>query len=96
MPLGRVLIGNPDDTVSALQVQPVDVKIKNGTDGKITLGDCTLMKIPGTGLMIDTSIVSTTNIEASTVGAGFILKSPDGTRHRINVANDGTLSSNAL
>jgi len=33
------------------------------------------------------------SVEVSTVGQGFILKSPDGTRYRIQVANGGALSA---
>jgi hypothetical protein len=35
------------------------------------------------------------NFETPIVGSGFILKSPDGTRYKIAVANDGTLSASA-
>lgn len=35
------------------------------------------------------------NIETTVVGSGFILKSPDGTRYRITVANGGALSTTA-
>lgn len=34
--------------------------------------------------------------EVDTVGKGFILKSPDGTRYRITVANGGALSASAV
>lgn len=34
--------------------------------------------------------------EASTVGKGYVLKSPNGTRYRIKVANDGTLSTETV
>ncbi len=35
------------------------------------------------------------SIEVMNIGAGFILKSPDGTRYRITVANGGALSTTA-
>jgi len=35
------------------------------------------------------------NVEVTTVGAGFILKSPDGTRYKIVVADGGALSATA-
>lgn len=38
---------------------------------------------------------STGNFESTTVGKGFILKSPDGTRYLLKVANDGTVSASA-
>ena len=40
--------------------------------------------------------VASGDVEVSTVAKGFILKSPDGTRFRIAVANDGTLSASAV
>ena len=40
--------------------------------------------------------VAAGDVEVSTVAKGFILKSPDGTRFRIAVANDGTLSASAV
>jgi hypothetical protein len=36
------------------------------------------------------------DVEVSHLGSGFILKSPDGTRYRIKVANGGALSTTAL
>lgn len=36
------------------------------------------------------------DIEVTDVGSGFILKSPDGTRYRITVANGGALSATAV
>ena len=42
------------------------------------------------------SVVAAGDVEVSTVAKGFILKSPDGTRFRIAVANDGTLSASAV
>lgn len=42
---------------------------------------------------VDGTCKNTGDFEALTVGAGFILKSPNGTRYRLLVANDGTLST---
>lgn len=36
---------------------------------------------------------NSSGIEVTTIGEGFILKSPDGTRYRITVANGGALST---
>ncbi len=36
------------------------------------------------------------DVEATTIGKGFILKSPDGTRYRLTVANGGALSAVAV
>ena len=36
------------------------------------------------------------DLEASTVAKGLVLKSPDGTRYRVTVANGGTLSVSAV
>jgi hypothetical protein len=41
-------------------------------------------------------LVSAGNIETSDVGDGFVLKSPDGTRYRLAVANGGALSAVAI
>lgn len=40
-------------------------------------------------------LVGSSDIETTRVGSGFILKSPDGTRYRIKVANGGALSTEA-
>jgi hypothetical protein len=40
-----------------------------------------------------TEVVTSGDVETDTIGKGFILKSPDGTRYRITVANGGTLSA---
>jgi hypothetical protein len=45
-----------------------------------------------TGATVAT-ISPTGSVEAHTIGAGFIMKSPDGTRYRIAVANGGALST---
>jgi hypothetical protein len=39
------------------------------------------------------SIYPTGDIESHIAGAGLLLKSPDGTRYRVKVANDGTVSA---
>lgn len=46
--------------------------------------------IDDTGLLVDRG-----SLEVDTVGQGFILKSPNGTRYKIKVADDGTLSTEA-
>ena len=40
-----------------------------------------------------TEVVTSGDVETDVVGKGFILKSPDGTRYRITVANGGALSA---
>lgn len=40
-----------------------------------------------------TEVVTSGDVETDTIGKGFILKSPDGTRYRITVANGGALSA---
>lgn len=39
------------------------------------------------------TVLALTDIESTTIGSGFILKSPDGTRWRIAVDNSGTLTA---
>jgi hypothetical protein len=48
-----------------------------------------LLRVRGDGLVT----AGTESMEVSTVGKGFILKSPDGTRYLIKVANGGALST---
>lgn len=40
-------------------------------------------------------VIAGDDIFVETIGKGFVLKSPDGTRYRLKVANDGTLSTEA-
>jgi hypothetical protein len=40
--------------------------------------------------------VTNGDIEVETIASGLILKSPDGTRYRVTVANGGTLSVAAV
>ena len=40
-----------------------------------------------------TKVTTSGDVETDTIGKGFILKSPDGTRYRITVANGGALSA---
>lgn len=52
-----------------------------------------------TNISLDGSNGSATfagDIETTTAGDGVILKSPNGTRYRLTVANDGTLSTSAV
>ena len=51
---------------------------------------------PGTNTPASLLEVRAGDIEASTVGKGFIIKSPDGTRYRIAVSNAGVLSASAV
>lgn len=46
--------------------------------------------------LVPTTIISTEDIEAVTVGKGFVLASPDGTRWRIKVSDEGILSVEAI
>ena len=57
------------------------------TDGKLGIGSTS----PTSKLT-----VAVGDIETSGVGYGIILKSPDGTRYRVTVANGGTLSVSAV
>ena len=43
-----------------------------------------------------TSVTTSGDIETDLIGKGFILRSPDGTRYRISVANGGGLSASAV
>lgn len=43
-----------------------------------------------------TDPILSTDVEVSTIGDGVILKSPDGTRWRITVADDGSLTTTGL
>jgi len=70
------------------------VKIATGSNSG---GDIYFTDLGGTALAhIDVHGADTTgNFETTTVGKGFILKSPNGTRYLLKVANDGTVSASA-
>ena len=57
------------------------------TTGKVGVGNAS----PASKLTVTAG-----DVEVDTVGKGFILKSPDGTRYRIAVANGGALSTSAV
>ena len=59
---------------------------KTGADG----AEATRAEITNSGLNVNGDIEVTDNTK------GVILKSPDGSRFRLEVANDGTLSTEAL
>ena len=51
---------------------------------------------PSAKLDVDGSVKASEDIEITTSNEGLILKSPDGTRYRVTVANGGTLSVSAV
>lgn len=64
-------------------------------DGDLLIGG-TLPSSPNTNLSTDGSATFAGDIETTTAGDGVILKSSNGTRYRLTVANDGTLSTSAV
>ena len=64
-------------------------------NGNLLIGG-TLPSSPNTNLSTDGSATFAGDIETTTAGDGVILKSPNGTRYRLTVANDGTLSTSAV
>jgi hypothetical protein len=58
--------------------------------GLLALGDGTLNSFAGSLKL--TNVEAVGDVEVSTIAKGIILKSPDGTRYRVTVANGGTLS----
>jgi hypothetical protein len=58
------------------------------------MGDGTAGDFSGSLKLTDFEAVG--DIEASAISKGVILKSPDGTRYRVTVANGGTLSVAAV
>jgi hypothetical protein len=67
-------------------------------------GDLTVASIgsttPGTGAFTTLSatgaITAATDVESTTIGSGFIVKSPDGTRWRITIDNAGALVTTSI
>jgi len=72
---------------SVVKHKPV-LELQADTD---QVGDILVVK--GTSGSTVATISPAGSIEVSTVGQGFVLKSPDGTRYRIAVANGGALSA---
>lgn len=71
----------------------------NGTTNENVFGHSATGAGSNTVRLGNTSVTKVTtsgDVETDTVGKGFILKSPDGTRYRITVANGGALSSSAV
>jgi hypothetical protein len=71
----------------------------NGTANEIVLGYSAVGAGSNTVRLGNTAVTSVTtsgDVETDTVGKGFILKSPNGTRYRISVSNAGALSASAV
>lgn len=54
------------------------------------------LNISSVGVSVSGTAVVTSDVESTTVGAGFILKSPNGSRWRINVSDVGVITAVAL
>ena len=73
--------------------------LANGSTNEIVIGynaiglGSNTIKLGNTSI---TNVASNGNFEALDIGDGFILKSPDGTRYRITVADGGALSAVAV
>jgi hypothetical protein len=78
--LGGSLTGD-----TTINMSTFDLNLNNG--GNLTVG--------GTGGASKIT-AATGDIEVATVSSGFIVKSPNGTRHRITVSNDGELTTTSL
>lgn len=80
------------------QNRGADSAVANGTvidtEASYSTSGAKLLSVR-TGFVEKTFVDRIGNVEVTTVGSGFILKSPDGTRFKIAVANDGTLSASA-
>ena len=63
--------------------------------GNLKIGG-TLPSAPNTSLNADGSATFARDIEVTTAAEGVILASPNGTRYRITVADDGTLTTTAV
>jgi hypothetical protein len=87
-------------TLSGDAVSPgAIVSINNGSAGRaltLTGSGTPVLQISGTGA-VNANCITAANghIEVVSVGKGFILKSPNGTRYRIAVADGGALSATA-
>ena len=78
-------------------------RLSVGGGGQITLSGDGSFSMAGGGFTADTagnltatSLTASGDIEVTDTAKGVILKSPGGTRYRIKVADDGTLSTEAL
>jgi hypothetical protein len=71
-----------------------DTGISRIAAATIAVGNATTGSFVGSVKL--TNIESVGTVELSTAGNGIILKSPDGTRYRVTVANGGTLAVTAV
>ena len=74
-------IVNPPSTGSDAYTNYYDIKVEDGNDFIISSGDELFVNVLGLGTM------------SSTISDGALLTSPNGTKYRLIVANDGSLST---
>lgn len=90
---------DPATFQSVLKIRPTINKVAGGYNAIDV--NVTETSAPGTNKFLDLKVATvqkftvdtTGDTEVYTIGKGYVLKSPDGTRYRISVANGGALST---
>ncbi len=84
--------GASSGSAAFTQYQGARFVTNNGTNTRYMSDDGTNITFTGP-LSLSAALTAVGNFETTTIGNGYILKSPDGTRYKIAVANGGALST---
>jgi hypothetical protein len=76
-----------------LDIEAVRLNIGRRGGGDISWVKSVSLSFPSGEMILDGKLTATGDLELSTVASGAILKSPNGTRYKIAVDNDGVLTS---
>ena len=90
---GKIVYGHSDNSLR-LHAN-VGERVRIDSSGNLLLGG-TLPSSPNISLNASGTASFAGDIETTTAATGVILKSPNGTRYRLTVANDGTLTTTAV
>ena len=89
---------NADNESLIRSKHPLIIQTDSSSGAEVTIKreGSTKLATSSAGIDVTGTITASSDIEVSDKTKGIILKSPDGSRFRLEVANDGTLSTEAL
>lgn len=98
-----IIAADPDDGIMMAD-GTVDPYNDDGASIRLNVSGQLIISAPSTAYSIDSQITLSApgvqvfggDVYVWNVGKGFIIRSPDGNPHRIKIANDGTLSTEAV